>query len=65
MADNVVAKLTEMLEAARAGKLEHLAYHYEVDGVSSWGFMNVSERGQLLIPARLAALAVKEEQTDG
>lgn len=60
MADNVVEKLTEMLDLAKAGRLTNLAYHYEIDGTSKYGFLNLTGHGQLVVSARLSALAIDD-----
>lgn len=60
MKDEIIEKLTEMLEAAKSSRLTHLAYHYDNGTENCWGFIAVNDHGQLLIPARLAALAVEK-----
>ena len=64
MAENVVAKLKDLLALAEAGEVTHLAYHYDAHGKEMWGFLNVSEHGQLVIPARLSALAIENREND-
>ncbi|MEM7213736.1 MAG: hypothetical protein AAF479_17955 [Pseudomonadota bacterium] len=56
-----VELLESLLAFAKEGKLGHFAYHYEVDGTSNWGFQNVTDHGQLVISARLAALAIEKD----
>lgn len=62
MSDPIVEKLTQMLEAAKAGKMKHLAYHHDDGRNDNWGFVGVSNEGKFIISARLAALAVEDDK---
>lgn len=61
---DLIEKLETMIALARTGDLETLAYHYKTGPTERWGFIGLSEVGQLVAGAKLCALATQEPEPE-
>ncbi|MBO9398745.1 hypothetical protein J7400_18895 [Shimia sp. R9_2] len=59
--NEVVTRLEEVLEKAKKGEIDSLAYVYsDPSNTITWGHIGVTDYGLLLYGARISAMALEE-----